>query len=470
MATTEYPGMGPTRTGIPQAVKGLSEALLKKGAKVGVVMPLYDEHFAFSRQIARLSVPFEGEIHQVDVHRVQLENGNHPEFYLLKLPIVKIVNPLFANNLPLVEKRLGLFFDRAAAEFLRQFSGEFDIAHAHTGVDFFAYFAKTLGVRIPVVYTLHNLEKGWNLSEFEDYGFFGGEEVDSNEVALSNASRIVTVSERYAEELRAGKTMFRKYASLLEQNASKLIGISNGIEEGFNPEELYRQQLIPHAYSAGDLSGKAQCHLHLQRLLGLPEDERIPIVLWSQRFAESKGASIFAAALPNQLIKSADAPINIQIIVFGRGNADIENWMEGKAKRFLNNIRFIRYNRRNAPYEPLFIAGSDLVVAPSLEEPYGILPRKAARMGTLPWVSRVGGMADLVQDGVNGFVIPEAVEGKSVERLMDEKFTEIYRIFREDRPAWEAMQRRAMEAAAFSWDEPAEKYLEVYRQLLAANS
>jgi starch synthase len=264
--------------------------------------------------------------------------------------------------------------------------------------------------------------------------------------------------------------MHRKYIPVLEQNASKLTGISNGIEDGFTPEGLHRQQFIPHTYSAGDLSGKAQCHLHLQRLLGLPEDINIPIVLWSQRFAESKGASVFAAALPNQLIKRTDKPINIQIIVFGRGNADIENWMEGKAQRFPNNIRFIRYNRRNALYEPLFIAGSDLVVAPSLEEPYGFLPRKAARLGTLSWVSRVGGMADLVQDGVNGFVIPEAAEGKSVEYQMDEKFGEIYRIFKEDRPAWEAMQRRAMEAAAFSWDEPAEKYFGLYQELLTAHS
>jgi glycogen synthase len=35
----------------------------------------------------------------------------------------------------------------------------------------------------------------------------------------------------------------------------------------------------------------------------------------------------------------------------------------------------------------------------------------------------------------------------------------------ENRPAWEAMQGRAMGFDSF-WDVPAEKYLEVYRQLI----
>jgi starch synthase len=460
MVTSEYFGMGPARTGIPQAVRGLAEALARKRQKVSVVMPLYENYFTYSPKVAELTVPFDGEQLTVDVHRVKLDGDSLPDFFMLKLPIVRIVNPLFASNLPLVERRLGMFFDRAAAEFLVRFRGEFDLAHAHTGTDFFPQNIKALDAGLPVVFTLHNLEKGAEFKGSDEQDQLEAESADANEAALTWADRVITVSEQYAAELKAGKTMHTKYLSLIEKTTPKLSGIDGGLEEEFNPAGLFQTNLIPYSYSADDLTGKAQCHLYLQRRLGLTEDVNSPIMLWSQRLVESKGVDIFAGAIGNQVMKA-----NIQVIIFGRGHPSHEMGMVHKTVSYKEKIRFIRFSPRNAYYEPLFIAGSDLVVAPSLEEPFGLLPRKAMRLGTLTWVRPVGGMTDLVRDGKNGFIVPGKDDRGSFENAMAPKFEEIFGLFQNDRPAWAAMQRRAM-AADFSWDGPAEKHIQLYQQLL----
>ena len=467
MIATEYAKMGPIKTGIPQAVRGLSEALVKKGQRVSVVMPMYEEYFSFCKRVERVSVPFEGEQFDVDVYRVEMEGDGSPDFYLMKLPIVRLVNPLFMDNEPLVDKRLGLFFSRAAVALMEKIGGNFDLVHTHTGVDFFAYFAQARGLRMPMVYTLHNLEKGRELSFFSeefnrlsDCPLDGNGDVDPYVLAMNWSDRIVTVSERYAEELKAGKTLQQQYVPVIEQNAAKLSGIMNGLEDGFTPEALFQAGQIHRSFSAQDLSGKEQCHLYLQRQLNLPQDPRIPIILWSQRMSINKGVAEFLGGITNQ-VKNLD----IQIVVFGSGDKYAESAIHGTEGRFTDKVRFIRFNRRNVHYEPSFIAGADLVVLPSHEEPCGLPMLKAMRLGALPMVRPVGGLAQVVEEGVNGHVIPDATPESSPSNQMSLKLQEVYEMYIENRPAWEAMQGRAMGFDSF-WDVPAEKYLEVYRQLI----
>jgi starch synthase len=468
MIATEYSGMGPIKTGIPQAVRGLSEALVKKGHRVSVVMPMYEEYFSFCRKVDRVSVPFEGEQFDVDVYHVEMEGDSSPDFYLMKLPIVRLVNPLLEDNEALVDKRLGLFFSRAAVALMEKIGGEFDLAHAHTGVDFFAYFARARGLKLPSVYTLHNLERGRELgfsgeefNRLSDCPLSGDETIDPYIFAMNWSDRIVTVSEKYAEELKFGKTLHQQYVPVIAQNAAKLSGIMNGLEDGFTPEALFQASLIHQPFSAQDLSGKEQCHLYLQRQLNLPQDARIPIILWSQRLSVNKGVVEFLGGVTNQIQK-----LNIQIVGFGSGEKVAESSFHGTEGRFPEKVRFIRFNRRNVHYEPSFIAGADLVILPSHEEPCGLPMLKAMRLGTLPMVRPVGGLAQVVEEGVNGFVIPDATPESSPSNQMGLKLQEVYRRCAEDRPAWEAMQERAMGFNS-SWDAPAEKYLAIYHQLAA---
>ena len=107
------------------------------------------------------------------------------------------------------------------------------------------------------------------------------------------------------------------------------------------------------------------------------------------------------------------------------------------------------------------MAGSDFFLVPSLYEPCGLTQMESQRMGTIPIVRRVGGLADTVEDGVTGFqfdAFTPAALAEVVRRAIA--------VF-QDPVRWEAMVREAM-VRDFSWGPSAEAYAAVYRRALAA--
>jgi glycosyltransferase involved in cell wall biosynthesis len=55
---------------------------------------------------------------------------------------------------------------------------------------------------------------------------------------------------------------------------------------------------------------------------------------------------------------------------------------------------------------PQFLAGIDIFVLPSLYEGLGVAALEAMAAGKAVVASRVGGLAELVNDGENGFLVP----------------------------------------------------------------
>src|SRR6202012_6191064 len=71
----------------------------------------------------------------------------------------------------------------------------------------------------------------------------------------------------------------------------------------------------------------------------------------------------------------------------------------------LEGIRFLGF--RNQPALPAFFALADVFFLPSRHEPWGLIVNEAMASGCAVIVSdEVGAHADLVTDGVEGFVFP----------------------------------------------------------------
>ncbi|MEM4699914.1 MAG: glycosyltransferase family 4 protein [Candidatus Nezhaarchaeales archaeon] len=104
-------------------------------------------------------------------------------------------------------------------------------------------------------------------------------------------------------------------------------------------------------------------------------------------------------------------------------------------------------------------AACDVAVFPSLYEPFGIVALEAMAAGKPVVVSDVGGLSELVVDGLNGIKVPSGRAHElslAIERLLESK--------EEARRMGERALRRVREA--YSWDRIAERTEGVYRRVL----
>jgi starch synthase len=109
----------------------------------------------------------------------------------------------------------------------------------------------------------------------------------------------------------------------------------------------------------------------------------------------------------------------------------------------------------------LIEAGSDVFIMPSRYEPCGLNQLYSLRYGTLPLVTRVGGLVDTVTDyqdnphEANGFLIEDANPDALMHGL--NRALELYG----NKKVWRQLQHNGMESQ-FSWDISASLYLQLY--------
>jgi starch synthase len=117
-------------------------------------------------------------------------------------------------------------------------------------------------------------------------------------------------------------------------------------------------------------------------------------------------------------------------------------------------------SRLDEAFSHLVEAGSDFFLMPSLFEPCGLNQMYSQAYGTVPLVSRVGGLADTVVDADidpengTGLTFPPTAEGlrNGLERAL--------RLYA-DRPRMAAVQAHGM-ARDFSWRSAAAAYEQLY--------
>lgn len=105
---------------------------------------------------------------------------------------------------------------------------------------------------------------------------------------------------------------------------------------------------------------------------------------------------------------------------------------------------------------PRHYAAADMLVMPSHYESFGMVSLEAMAMGTPVIASDVGGLAYLVQDGVNGFKVPQqdpAALAARIKTLLDDQELRSHLSCQ----AWEFAQ-------TFGWPQIAEQLLAVYAQ------
>ncbi|MFD4836664.1 glycogen synthase GlgA [Achromobacter sp. NPDC058515] len=276
------------------------------------------------------------------------------------------------------------------------------------------------------------------------------------------ADRVTTVSHNYAREIMT-PAFGCGLDELLRRRADDLLPIPNGIDD-----VLWNPVRDPHLrglrFSARDLSNKALCKEALQREFGLQPHAGATLMAMGNRLTEQKMADVAVHALPEAL----DRHPALQVAILGQGDRRLEEALQDVARRYPGRCAtHIGYDEAIAHR---LHAGSDILLHASRFEPFGLTPLYAMRYGALPIGSRVGGMADTIQDpGVRAPLSAMAsangtlFDGDS-PHAMSAAITRAVHL-RGHGMLWRIMQRNAM-TADFGWRAAMALYASLYRSLV----
>ena len=319
-----------------------------------------------------------------------------------------------------------------------------------------------------VMYTIHNVEyQGWANGYFFDdvlalpwqwrSSLDMGGSVNVMKGAIVTADLVTTVSETYAREL-----MYPYYAhgldGILTDAAWKLTGITNGIDVGvFNPET---DPALPAHYNADTfVTGKAACKAALQQEVGLPVEADIPLMVMVTRLAGHKGLDLLCYCARKLLTEE-----NAQLLILGTGEAQYEAFFKELAEEFPDRVAAkITFNLGLAAR---IYAGGDIYLMPSKSEPCGLSQMNAMRYGTVPVVHATGGLKDTVPgvdengNGGLGFTF-QSYNGDDFLAALKRCLN----LYHNNRAGFRELQRTDMRQD-FSWDKPAQRYMELFYRML----
>ena len=369
------------------------------------------------------------------------------------------------------------FFSKAVLEAISKIDFVPDILNCHdwqTGlipVLFKAqYQSLPLYKDIKTVFTIHNLqfqglypihmtEELLSLGDWaytaDNLEFYGQASFIKGGIVF--ADRVTTVSPTYAEEILS-PYYGERLDGLLRSRKPFLSGILNGIDTiEYDPEN---DALIDYNYTAETFEVKVQNKLALQKELGLNEDANAPVIGIVSRLSSQKGLDLIERVLDGIMATGA------QLVVLGMGESkyvDLFGWAQWKYAGRLAACFQMNHGLAHRIY-----AGCDLFLMPSMFEPCGLSQLISLRYGTLPIVRETGGLRDTVLsyneftgegNGFSFFNYNAHDMLYVIERAVD--------IYKNKRDVFNMLAVRAMKGE-YGWDQSAKKYLALYESILEA--
>jgi len=363
-----------------------------------------------------------------------------------------------------------IFFCKAALELARRLTPSAQILHVHDwAAALVPVFVRAHHLPFATVLTIHHLaEQGsfWGL----DFGltnlherfftlrgveFFG--RMNFLKGGILHADRITTVSERYRREMQtaAGGCGLD---GVLRENAHRLVGILHGADYArWDPAS---DPLLPVQYNASALWGKQVCRDALLAQMNLAPAPHGPVFGMVTRVVEEKGFEILMPLLDRLLSD------DVRLIILGEGDPAYETALAVAARKFPAKFAYQKsYDERLAHR---IEAGMDITLIPSRFEPAGLSAMYSLKYGALPIARATGGIQEIIEDydpttdSGYGFLCYEY----STEAFWDsiKRAREVVR----DRMVWTVLMARAM-ARDFSWDTSAQRYEQVYAELVGSD-
>lgn len=457
---------------VAEVVGALTKTLRDMGQDVQVCIPCYShikESFDLEQVGEPFPVPMDGHSELATIYRTSAD----------QVPVYLVDNPRYFGR-EIISRYMDdaepfVFYCRAGLEMLRQpgIAWQPDVIHCHdwhTGV--VPNWLRTVYRQDPffqdtaAVFTIHRLAQqgifGYRVLQvagLETFGFiyYPGMS-DLTEVVnllgrgIYYSDAITTVSEFYAQQIQTPE-FGEQLDPLLRDKRERLFGITNRIDTAkLDPAT---DPYIVSRYDSLALEQRQVNKAHLQRNLGLLEDERAPLIGMVSRLTKIKGFDLFV-----DLMDSLMNNLPVQFVVQGMGDPTYHELFLQYSRQYAGRIAF--QATFNEIVERQIYAGSDMFLMPSYVEPCGLGQMIAMHYGAVPIVRATGGLADTVQD-----YDPATETGTGFSFSAYDKMALFAAIIRavetyKHRDIWQRLQQRGM-TADLSWNKAAAKYLEVYQ-------
>jgi len=365
-----------------------------------------------------------------------------------------------------------VFLSKAALELCKMLNFTPDVVHAHdwhTGVIPVLLNTSYLHDRFvgdaASLLTLHNMQHqgtfypglmevlgtGWkhfNYLELEK-----DDQVNLLKGGIYHATVLNTVSEGYSREIQTAEFGWG-LEGVVRERRQDLYGILNGVDyEEWNPGN---DRFIAANYSVRTIKkGKAVCKQDLQKTLGLPVRDDVPLFGVVSRMVKQKGTDLLAEAIPRIL------EMDVQFVMVGNGEPWAHFYFGDIAAQYPEKFAcFIGYNEALAHKVE---AGADFFVMPSAFEPCGLNQMYSLAYGTPPIVRATGGLEDSVEnfDEAKRTGTGFKFWNHSATALFDTVGWAAYTYY--NNPAGLAALRKNGMSQRFTWDNAALKYEELYR-------
>jgi glycosyltransferase involved in cell wall biosynthesis len=246
--------------------------------------------------------------------------------------------------------------------------------------------------------------------------------------------------ERYADRSRLSRYVTRVTLRMADQvlaNSRAMLAKTIEIE----PSVVGKASVMPNGVDLLEFDQKARFE-HPRRY-----------VLCIGNLVPKKGQDILIRAF--ELLRRGHADVDLLLAGDGRERGRCERLAAelglGKAVRFLGAVCRDRI--------PELLAGTEMLVLPSRQEPFGIVLLEAMAAGKPIVATVVGGVPELVRDGKNGLLVnpedPQALSEAICVLLEDTHLAE--RLGGEGRDL----------AQDYRWDAVAQRYIAIYEEAIA---
>ncbi len=386
-----------TTGGLGMACQGLMRELTEKGVEVIFVLPKKQAVHGNGRFIfANISDHF--TIHE-NAYAIGPYNSSQT-FFAVRGRDGKVIT--YSHKLI---EAVHAFAERAAVIAKQE---EFDLIHAH---DWTSYLAGLAAKRVsgkPLIVHVH-------ATAFDQAA---GENVDPDIYAIERvtytaADSIVAVSE-FTRRL-----VIEKYGA----DPSKVSVVHNGMDD---------DEPVRHEPTLQELKAQGK-----------------RVVLYHGRITVQKGVDYFVAAAR----KVIDYDPNVIFVISGKGDMEAQIMHQVGQLGLSQHVRFagaLWYDERDQMYQSV-----DLVVMPSVSEPFGLVPLEAMRHGTPALISKQSGVSEVITHVLKvDFWDVEEMANKILAAL---RYPVMHR---------QLINEGKQEIKRLSWRKAAHKVAELYQRLV----